>query len=363
MSAYASYAGSRIVRGSVSIPLYGGWSGDFDLATSDSVPDTGVLSIGNLSLQSFAFRRSAFGGQRKLRIGAGFGGWRKIVESRTYHLPIGIPLALVLGDVALEVGEKLNAGDLLLAALKRPLGGYYLRDADPAAHVLRRLAGPLWWIDADGTTRVASSRPSDLITSPFIVSNFTGGEGRITVATEDLASWVPGRTFTSDLLETTMRIQAVTHTATAGGELRTEALVVNADTDAIDNEPGVPTLDDRVLYALRQIIAYELPRGFYNDDSACIIDGGTGVDEHVLTTEALINVLTSLLQLLPFTVPILAPAADGFVAGALANAQDVDLSTDTPLSLLAIEAVMAAKRQRGQSPNQPGIGCPEVRSG
>jgi hypothetical protein len=296
MSDFATWDGARIVEGAVTIPMYGIWSAEFRLGTDAQVAQQSTLQIGNLSLKGFVYRQGAIAGQRSVRLGGGAGGWRQLVGARSYHMPTGVPLAMVLADVAASVGETINAADLAGAAF---LGGYYVRDADPASRVLRRLAGPLWWVDTDGTTRI-TARGGGEITTVYTLVEYDGSAGLATIATEDLASWMPGRTFTAATTGQQLRIQSVTHRVDGNGTLRTMVLCQDATVTEPVEDAGGTTLDDRMLEALRQIIRTELPRGFYNKpgNSSCVVDAGTGTGEHVATVEGVINLFTNFIYLL-----------------------------------------------------------------
>lgn len=90
---------------------------------------------------------------------------------------------------------------------------------------------------------------------------------------------------------------------------------------------------------------------------------GNAPIEHVVTTEALANILTVLLSLLPFPIPMTPPLAATAMAGAITAAGKA------PLNPLVAAAIMAAfATQPGKMPNPmgqllPGIGCAGFNAG
>lgn len=219
MPDFASLSGIRVFEGSISIPLYGLWSGDVTVSSEEGVPDTGTLSIGNLSLACAIYRQLDFTGLRRCRLVGGFGGWRKEVSPRQYVLDSGLNLSLVLGDAANEVGEKVNV------PTDRVIGPGYVREKGPASRCLRQLAGANWYIDPAGVTQIAAW-PTTKIGSQFDVIEYHGDRGEAEIATEDFSSWLPGRTFTSATLGVTLSNGGVTYTFKDDGQLRLSVLTV-----------------------------------------------------------------------------------------------------------------------------------------
>jgi hypothetical protein len=193
------------------------WSADFVLATEDPIHDVVSLAIGSLTLAGYAFRQSTFAGQRFCRLIAGFGGWRKIVPPKTYSLASGVRVSLVLRDVASEVGEKVNV------QADRAIGTKYVREECPASRVLRQVS-PSWYVDENGVTQVAD-RPVRKVSSAFTVVSHDGAAGRVVVATEDYAAWMPGATFSSPFISGTFTANGVEIRLTDDGTARLEVLV------------------------------------------------------------------------------------------------------------------------------------------
>lgn len=218
MTAYAELAGLRLSSLALTIPFYGAAVADCGLALTDVLP-TGptTLLVGNLSLVVTVVRSATFGGSRSARVVGGAGGWRRTLPARAYRNPGGLRLSTVLGDAARETGET------LALAADSTIGTSYVRETAPASRLLRLLGGSLWWIDVAGVTRLAA-RATPTIASTFVVSHRSGAEGRVVVATEDLASWQPGARFSSPVVPDVQTISSVSHRFGGAGALRTEAL-------------------------------------------------------------------------------------------------------------------------------------------
>lgn len=215
--AFAALSGVRVVAGSIVVPTYGLWAGDVSLATADPVPDDVALSLGNLTLRGHVYRQSLFCGERKCRLVAGAGGWRKTIGWRQYSLAGGVNLSLVLGDAARECGERVNVQNDYV------IGTGWVREKAAASRQLRLLAGSDWYVDPSGVTQIAAW-PTKTITSAFTVIDQDGAEGRVTIATEDYASWMPGCTFRAPTLAGPFTSGGTMFKFDGDGEFRLEVL-------------------------------------------------------------------------------------------------------------------------------------------
>jgi len=214
---FASLSGERVISASICVPYWGAWVADVVLATTATVSGLCTLTAGHLSLTGYAVRAASFTGARGVRLVGGYGGWRNAVTARAYANPGGIRASTVLGDAAIEVGEKVSI------ASDSTIGNFYVRPAASASVVLRHVAGSLWWIDASGTTQIGP-RQSTPITSDLTVVSYSGAEGRFILATEDLAAVVPGRTFTAPTVPQAVTISGVIHELGNDGTARTTVL-------------------------------------------------------------------------------------------------------------------------------------------
>lgn len=194
---FAQVNGNRAVSCALSIPLWGTWAADVKLATDASI-GTGpaTLVVGTLSFAGFIYRIYDFAGALGVRLVGGFGGWQKSLPSKAYSLSSGVPVSMILLDVAQECGETFSTQDVLGYATGT-VGANFVRAIGPAQRLLRLLApNGLWWIDPTGTTRLAP-RTTTAISSTFETVKYTEGQGLWEIATENPDDWTPGRTFTS----------------------------------------------------------------------------------------------------------------------------------------------------------------------
>jgi len=216
MTSWASYAGARIVSGSVLIPLYGAMTADVHFADVTAVPSVAsTLTVGDLIMAGTAVRTAGFAGARSARLVGGAGGWRRDVLARAYD--VGVTVSMVLGDAATEVGE------LVAVTTDRSLG-QWVREPGPASRVLAMLAGSSWWINAAGVTQVGTPRSALPITSPFVVMSRDGASGLVQIATDTFADWMPGRTFVAPTISTPLTVKMVRHHFDREGIARTEVL-------------------------------------------------------------------------------------------------------------------------------------------
>ncbi len=219
MSAFATFGGVRVVTLSLTIPLYGSWTADVDLATDTAVPQTTALVVGNLTLAGYVARDVAFAGKRMVRAAAGSGGWRKTVGRQQWQSDGGVQLSMVLGDTARAVGERIDVGD------DRSIGRDWVRRAGDASATLRRLAGATWRIDEAGTTRL-SPWPARSIRTPFTAIDWAGAPGVVEIATEDYAAWLPGATFQSALVSPAQTVAGVSLAIDGEGVARLRVMTV-----------------------------------------------------------------------------------------------------------------------------------------
>ncbi len=217
MSDYTYFAGIRVVTMSLSLPLIGLWTADVAMATDASLPSTGTLTHGNLSLAGAVYRQGTLGGQTRARLVAGRGGWSMIVPARGYQSPFGVLVSLVLNELAAEIGETVAVSS------DGSLGNWWHRPATRAGAVLRAAAGASWWADATGTMQVGP-RAGGSVTTPFQVTAWDGAGGILDIAADDVASWQPGVSFSSPLVPQ-LTASSVRHTVTNDGTARMRVMV------------------------------------------------------------------------------------------------------------------------------------------
>jgi hypothetical protein len=210
---FATLAGHQIVRGSVTIPLYGTWTADVWLADATVLEGTVALVIGDLTLKSTITRGGSYTGQASYRLVGGAGGWMREAEAKQYRSPFGVKASNVLKDVAAMVGETVSVTS------DRTLGQFWSVEKAPAARALQQI-GISWWLREDGVT-IVGPRATPTITSPFEVIRADLEKGRVEVATDFPSQWLPGAKFMSAVLPKPQQISAVTHTLSAS-KFRTE---------------------------------------------------------------------------------------------------------------------------------------------
>ena len=217
MTLYASANGARVVTASIFLPYYGACVADIQLDKPDALTSPVTLAIGNLSLVCAVIRQGSFAGLANARLVGGAGGWGQTVASQAYANSAGVPLAMVLGDLAGLVGETIKT---LPTGF---LGQFFIRESGPAGRVLRQIAGSEWYVDSAGITQIGA-RPSVAIGSHADVTSLDPGKGLAMVATEDLASWLPGNTFQNAILSSPIAIESVCYSVGNDGALRMEVI-------------------------------------------------------------------------------------------------------------------------------------------
>lgn len=221
MADFADVNGQRVFSGNMLIPSVGLWTADVKLIGSAYLPTAGgavTFTVGDLSLIGTAYRQDVYGGVLHARITGGFGGWRNTLKRRSYYLAGGVPLSMVLGDAARELGEKIQlAQDQTMAAL-------FARPAQSGATLLAQLATPYWWMQPSGVTYVGQ-RASSLITSQFTVIDYQPESSLVTVAPNSIADFAPGRTFTAPQVPNPTPISFVEFDLPNSGDVRAHCLL------------------------------------------------------------------------------------------------------------------------------------------
>ncbi len=220
MSGAITLNGIRVISGSITIPYYGAWVADVVLADSTTIPTSVSLVVGDLTLIGTVVRQASFAASRSARIVGGAAGWRKELPSRGYSHIAGVKLSTVVGDAANECGER------IVLASDLALGTHYARDAGTAQRVLEIELNGTWWIDPLGVTQT-KDRDSSPVVSPFTVLSWSGGKGQFEIASESIATWQPGRTFTSVVVEGTQQVSSITIDVDNEGKARLHILSTN----------------------------------------------------------------------------------------------------------------------------------------
>ncbi len=229
---FLSLNGTRVVSAHVSVPYYGTWTAWAMMPAAGNasalVAGSAVtLTLGNLTLTGSVYRSGPFAGQIKVFCMGGYGGWQKTVPAQQYALGGGLMLSTVLKDLAGAVSERVNV------QVDRSLGSSFTREGTWAGKILRQIAGPLWYVDPSGTTQIASARPSLTIATPFQIITYDGDRGEFEIATEDYLSWLPGSSFSNEIVTTPQTVSLATIDTGNDGILRFKVLTVGPPTDRL----------------------------------------------------------------------------------------------------------------------------------
>lgn len=195
MSGAATLANVNVKHAEIHVPASGLWHLDVALQNADDVGTAPMQFVFQTFTLSCAPVRSInFAGSRGLRLVAGKGGWRVTIPPRQYAGSVS--LSTVTADAAAAVGESAP-----VLATDVALGTAYVRSQGPAVRVLDLL--PLWWADFTGTVQ-SKARDASAIASPFTLLDVDRAVGKVTIATDTIGDWTPGRTFSTTALSGTI---------------------------------------------------------------------------------------------------------------------------------------------------------------
>ncbi len=212
-----SVNGAPVSGCSVTIPMFGAWVADIDLVADVALDSRVTLTVGDLTLVGTVVSQAGFAGSRKARLVGGGGGWGKTIPAKGYSHIIGVKASTVVGDAAREAGESITLDS------DRTLGVNWAREEAPAERTLALVVGHEWWIDNTGVTRT-DARATAPIATPFTLVSRDGAIDAFEIATEFVASWAPGATFSSSTVPDPQTISSVTINATNDGKLRLHVL-------------------------------------------------------------------------------------------------------------------------------------------
>lgn len=229
--------GERVVSGSITFPHCRVWTADVLLAGAATLGAAATIVVGDLTCTGTIVRQGSFAGSPSARIVGGKAGWRKVLPAKGYSHRAGVKLSTVVSDAARETGET------VVVSADRTIGNHYVREGAQAERVLHTLLNGEWYVTPDGVTRTAA-RDASRIATPFTVESWSGARGQFEIATEAIAQWQPGRTFTASNVPDVQEIGSVTITVDNSGKLR--LTVLNGD-------------GDRLRGDLRNIVRSEVP--------------------------------------------------------------------------------------------------------
>ena len=191
MTALLTYAdgSSSVVRARVQIPAWGRWWCDLDLegdlsiaaGTSVNVLLGGIELVGATVSGGSAYGRSAY------RIVAGTDGWSSEVAAESYQDDAGVPIKVLVQDVASLVGETVQS----LPTTR--VGQHYARRSGYAIETLNRVAPRAWYVGFDGITRIGA-RDASTVANTDVITERLLADTAIRIETSALTPYVPGCT-------------------------------------------------------------------------------------------------------------------------------------------------------------------------
>jgi hypothetical protein len=264
--------GARVISGTITIPFYGAWVADVILSESTDIPTSATLTVGDLTLRGTVVRQASFSASRSARIVGGAGGWRKPLSSKGYSHAAGVKMSTLLADAAGECGER------IVVDVDRVVGPGWARESAKAERLLHILLDGKWWIDPDGVTQT-KARISTQVAAPFTVISWSGGKGLFEIATESIASWQPGRTFSSATVSSVQTVSSVTIESDNEGKLRLHVL-------------SVDSTQERLRTDLRSLIRQEIAALSYFGVWEYTITSGTDKTVDAVPTDSRMPSLT-----------------------------------------------------------------------
>lgn len=180
--------GQLIERGALSMPRWGMWLADVQVASGQQLSGAATLSFGGLELKCTILPRGNGNIYRErgwYRVVAGAGGWRKALPAKRYRNGSGVKLSNVLVDAAAECGETMGT------IVDRRVGPAYVRLAGEASRSLELLSAQAWHIDNSGVTRLGV-RADSTFEAPFQIVDERPDRDALTIAAEDISTLVPG---------------------------------------------------------------------------------------------------------------------------------------------------------------------------
>lgn len=221
MTSFATIGGQPATRAVIELPASGAWWADVDCELAPDVSGTVDLVAGGMTLRGTvqSERAGTYGQRRTLRLIGGAGAWGATLAARHYHNDAGVRARTVLEDAAREAGETIVI-DAAIGA--RVLGADFVREAGPASRALRAAAGDaVWWVDTDGTTRLAAERPTTTaMAGAYDVLEHDPRARVVTLACDDLSAVGVGSIISEGLDEAQTVREATIYVEESGLRMR-----------------------------------------------------------------------------------------------------------------------------------------------
>lgn len=183
----ATLAQHTVTHASVTIPAWGAWYAEAQLAEEREIEGAVDLVIADLTLKGTIVSGGTSNGRSFYRVAAGAGGWGTAVPAKGYAADAGVQLLSILQDAAALAGETLDVATVATSSV----GSAFVREAGPAARVLQLFSPRSWYVGEDGVTRLGRRARAELST---LATRQRPDPARRTVvlAAEEIAAILPG---------------------------------------------------------------------------------------------------------------------------------------------------------------------------
>lgn len=187
MGLNSSINGHRITTARAYIPAWGLWYVDCETDKAVTLSGAVTLVLADLTLKGAILAGASFNERSKFRVVAGFGGWGRSIDRKSYANDAGVKISQVVTDAATAVGEQVS-----LTTTDR-VGPAYVRATGPACRVLESVAPSAWYVGEDGVTRLGV-RPASTLAEKVTIQNVDHARGTVAIASDKIAKLLPGVT-------------------------------------------------------------------------------------------------------------------------------------------------------------------------
>lgn len=183
----AALSGVTITSASITLPAWGVWWADVELAEPTELDGAVVLEAPGLELHGTVVAAGAHLGRARARIAAGAAAWGRSVARQGYSNDLGVRASTVTLDAATAVGEQLEGWP------ETRLSAHWVRPAGPASRVLSLVAPQSWHVGDDGVTRYGARTGEDYVGEATVVE-VDRALGRVELRADSLVGLRPGAT-------------------------------------------------------------------------------------------------------------------------------------------------------------------------
>ena len=183
--ASASLSGHAVSRARVSLPSWGLWHADVEIAGGADLSGAVVLSIADADYAGAIVSGGTWQGRSRYVVAGGAGGWGADLPARSYVNDAGVKASTVLADLARETGETIED------APTTAIGPAWVRPAGPALAPMHLLYPSGWHVGADGVTRIGVRAAAEW-TGALTVLSRDDAAGSMLIAPETVAGLEPG---------------------------------------------------------------------------------------------------------------------------------------------------------------------------